>query len=306
MMLLVPVLGRMGALAGQPPKQVQPAELARIRQRAAAMGTVLLVKVQSAGKLDEDKARPQLPDEHPGMWGGGNRIPLCQRVNCSVEEVLLGNTKEREVSIVFRHADINETYNRLRTKAGQNDAVFSDDELLTEASAKPGEVYLVIVAADRNQAPDEGKAGPVYSTVDRPMQEAPPEVVKELRDLAVRIEAWRTPPEPTQEQLTAAARLVVLLASPECAKREQAQTDLLALGPAILKTVQEISEKNSDVEIRLRCAAVYEGLKPIPGGTPDDWAGGYVIEKLDAPRDEEDGDPAPPVPAVVQENGLGR
>jgi len=294
------LLGRL-ASAGEPapaapaaPKPKQPMKLnehmlAPLEREAGICGVIVVAKAVEAGEVGDDKERPGLPNENP-MWGfGGNEMGLkAQRVRFEVKEVLRGPKElaaPAALAVMVRHFDFNSA--RQRLFEADRKGRFKPEDIVKDAAVKPGEEYLLLLAEDPNLPAEAGGKEPAYSTLRLPLFGPPPEAAEALRKLASRIRAYGAPPALAGAQQQAADAGLKALGSADWAERQKAHKALAALGPAVMALLEEARGKTGDLEVRLRCAAILDEIKPLPGGRPEDWAGDYAIKKIEKKPEEE-------------------
>ncbi len=292
LLLAAPLAGRgLGGEKPRPPDKINKQQLAMLEHEAARFSTAAVVKVVAAAKPDDEKAPPQMPQRNPVMWRGGARqfAGKAQRVRCEVAEMLRGPEGVKEITVMVRHFDYYGPQRRLRAKNPKK-RVFSEEETLKEACFKKGQKYLLLLAVDENLKPDKGARGPVYATVRMPLYGPPAEALKIVREITRKIREYQKPPKPGEKQLAAAGKHLEALKSREYGVRRKAHEALVKLGATVRDLVAGAGKKTADLEVRLRCKKILEDIKPIPGGRPDDWAGDFVIKKVEAAEEEKDGD----------------
>jgi hypothetical protein len=292
-----------GATAGEnqqkpeePPK-IKPREvpktnayqLKQLSTQVARFSTVAVVEVVEAGEMKDDEKRPELPLENRFAFQFRQTGPKVQRVRCKVVQMLRGPAGAKEIEVLFRHPDIRDAQRRLMAARRRNAGL---EEMEKLAAVTAGEKYLVVLAVDPNAGPRDGGKGEVYSTLSTPLFGPPPEAVKAVREMVARIRRYQRPAKPTEKQLAAAAAHIKELESAEFGKRRQAHEALVKLGPEVRDLLERSGRESPDLEVRLRCEKVLDDIKPIPGGQPQDWAGSYVIKKVEAAeeKDEKDGE----------------
>ncbi len=247
-----------------------------------------IVKVVEAGVIVEDKNRPQFPEDRRHSWRMQQFGVRAQRVRCEVIEPIRGLKKtEKKIEILVRHLDVYSAQRRLRAKDPKRMQP-KVEEAVAEAGFFTGEKYLVLLAVDENVKPGKKRKGPVYTTVQYPLFGAPEAMAKIYRAMAGKIRLYQNPPVATKEQLAAAEKHLKSLESTTYVVREQAHEGLLKIGAAITKRLKSELAKTKDLEVRLRCSKLIDDMKPIPGGTEADWAGDFIIKKVEEKQDDEE------------------
>ncbi len=291
-----------GAEKPRPPDTVTKRQLPQIERQAARFSTAAVVEVIAAGKAEEEKAGPALPQPNRfGMGVGGARQfgGKAQRIRCRVVDMLRGPQGVKEITVVLRHFDYYGARRRLQQKDPKK-RIPAEKDILTEASFQKGQKYLVFLAVDENLKPDKGAKGPVYSTVHKPFYGPPPAVVKAVREMGRKIREYRKPPKATEAQLAEAGKHLEALKSREYTVRSNAHAALVKLGARVRDLVTGTGKKTADLEVRLRCEKILEDIKPIPGGRPEDWAGDFVIKKVEAEEVEEGEDEKAVIKKVIE------
>jgi len=257
------------------------------RRDVARYAVAAVVKVVEAGVVFEEKNRPQLPQDRNNSWRMQQFGVRAQRVRCEVTESIRGlKENQKQIEILVRHLDIYGAQRRLQRKHPKRQMP-ELKESIAEAALFPGEKYLVLLAVDENLEPGEGRKGPVYSTMKCPVFGAPGALVKIYRAMASRIRLYSNPPVATGEQLAAAKKHLGSLGSTAYGTRERAHQELLKIGPAIMEFIRAAKVASKDLEVRLRCEKLLDDMKPLPGGSPEEWAGDFVIEKVKAEKEED-------------------
>ncbi|HOX04940.1 MAG TPA: hypothetical protein PK280_00950 [Planctomycetota bacterium] len=288
------------------PLALQPQMKPFLTAGAARCGTVLLVKVAAAGevKTDEDPpAQDQAGNEammRAGMWWGG-QLNSVLRLRCEVLEVLRGDAALKECTVLCRHFDINaarmamiqEAREEAKKKGAAAGFNFNQEDMIKRAAPAAGETWLLVLMPDATAKPAAGEKPPHFSTGFLPVQAPAADLLGDIRKLVKSVRDFDRPPELSPDQRAAATRHIAALGSAEYAARAKASQDLMALGLAARKILEETAASSSDPEVRERCALILDDLKPIPGGKPEDWAGTAAVRKSEEK-------PAPAVEAVIE------
>jgi len=276
------------------PRKVQKlsgSQLTQLERQAARYSTAVVVKVIEAGEIKEEKDRPEIEGDQRHSWIARQYGQRAQRVRCQVTEMLRGDKSAKEIAVLVRHFDFYGVQRLLREKHPKRQNPKADD-VIKSASLGVGEKCLMLLAVDENLAPLAGGKGKVYSTVYVPLYGPPAEAVKRIREISAKIRTYQSPPAPSKAQLAATARHLRALESSEYAVRAKAHEALVKIGPPIMNLLSKAGRENKDLEVRLRCGKILDDIKPLPGGHPDDWAGKYVIKKVEAKEDGEGEDEA--------------
>ena len=287
------------------PLPLQPHLLKQLPMIAARCGTIAVVKVASAGEVKPDENPPSQEQPEVMMlmrmgawWGGmGGQGGQAQRVRCEVVELIRGEAGTKELSVLCRHFDFNSVRNAIwqEMRAEQKDKRApiqnpSEEDILKRACLTEGETYLLVLMPDETVAPAAGEKPPVLSTAFLPVQAPSKEVLDELRALVRRIRVYDNPPEMKPGERAAAEKHVADLASADYLVRSKADDALQAMGPVAKAFLEETVKSTKDLEVRERCALILEEIKPLPGATPEDWAGKAAIRKpVEKPEGEADG-----------------
>jgi hypothetical protein len=272
-----------------PAQKLNDYHRAQRKREVAQFAIAAIVKVIDAGVVFEEKDRPQLPNDNRNSWRMQQFGVRAQRVRCEVVEVMRGLGKVKEIEVLVRHFDFYGAQSRLRNKDPKRQQPKVEDAIAEGACFK-GEKYLVLLALDENLKPGKGRKGPVYSTVRVPAYGAAADLTKLYREMGARIRRYQKPATPTREQLAAADKHIKSLESKTYAVREKAHRALLAIGPMLMKHLKATQGKTKDLEVRLRCAKLLDDMKPLPGGRPEDWAGKFIIKKVEEKKEEDEKD----------------
>jgi hypothetical protein len=275
------------------PRKVQKPsthQLAQLERQAARFSTAGVVKVIEAGEIKEEKDRPEIEGDNRHSWVTRQYGQRAQRVRCQVLEMLRGPKDTKEIVVLVRHFDYHGVQRLLRDKHPKRRNPKAE-EVIKGSSLGVGEKCLMLLAVDENLAPLAGGKGKAYSTVCNPLYGPPAEAVKRVREISARIRKYQNPPAAGQAQLAATARYLKKLESGDYGVRAKAHEALVKIGPPIMKLLEKNARENKDLEVRLRCRKILDDVKPLPGGHSDDWAGNYVIKKVEPKEagEEKDG-----------------
>ncbi len=296
-----------GAEKARPPDKITKQQLGQLEGQAARFSTAAVVEVILALKAEDEKAAPALPQNNRfGIRFGGARqfAGKAQRARCRVVEMLRGPQGVKEITVVLRHFDYYGPRRRLQTKDPKKGAP-AEKDILTEASFGKGQKYLVLLVVDENLKPEEGAKGPVYSTVRMPLYGPPAEAVKVVREMARKVREYQKPPKASAKQLADAGKHLEAFKSREFTVRRNAHAALVKLGARVRDLVAATGKKTKDLEVRLRCKKILEDIKPIPGGHADDWAGDYVIKKVEESKEELSEDEKAVLKKIIEKVEMG-
>jgi hypothetical protein len=263
-----------------------------------------LVRVVSAGELQPDENPPAQDQQEMQFlrWGGGPAGQVL-RARCEVVELLRGAAGLKELVVLQRHFDTNAAQQQLWQEAqkAKRQPNFTQEDLLKAAALAEGESYLLFLIPDETATPAKGEKGPFFSTAMFPIGAPGAELLAEMRKMAKRIREYQQPPELSAEQAAAAERLLAELAATDYGVRTKANDALAAMGPAVRKLLEAAVKSTKDLETRERCRLLLEDIKPIPGGSPEDWAGTLIIKKPpEKPEGQEDEGGGKKPPAAVR------